>query len=58
MIKLALVSAVILQIVVAIYSEGLVRALAELSAFLLVIAIGVNYKHQKSRKLQQSLKEN
>lgn len=50
--KAVLVIAVILQIIVAIQSEGLIRALAELSAFLLVLAIVFSYKQQKRRKLE------
>ncbi len=50
--KSVLVIAVILQIIVAIQSEGLIRALAELSAFLLVLAIVFSYKQQKRRKLE------
>jgi hypothetical protein len=50
--KAVLVIAVLLQIIVAIQSEGLIRALAELSAFLLVLAIVFSYKQQKRRKLE------
>lgn len=49
--KTVLVSAVLLQIVVAIQSEGLIRSLAELSAFLLVIAIALSHRQQKHAKL-------
>jgi hypothetical protein len=51
MMKAALVIAVILQIVVAIQSDGLVRALAELSAFLLVFVLVLCAKTQKRKKL-------
>jgi|GEM_PF-1085285 len=51
MMKAALVIAVILQIVVAIQSDGLVRALAELSAFLLVFVLVLSAKTQKRKKL-------
>ncbi|MEZ8099620.1 MULTISPECIES: hypothetical protein [Vibrio] len=52
MIKAVLVIGVILQIVVAIQSEGLARSLAELSAFLLVLAIVFNLKTSKRKKQQ------
>lgn len=50
--KTILVVAVILQIVVAVQSEGLVRALAELCAFLLVVAIVFSFKQQKRHALE------
>lgn len=51
MIKAVLVIAVILQIVVAVQSDGLVRALAELSAFLLVSVLVLSGNTQKRKKL-------
>lgn len=57
MMKAALVIAVILQIVVAVQSDGLVRALAELSAFLLVSVLVLSAKSQKRKKLTQKADE-
>lgn len=57
MMKAALVIAVILQIVVAVQSDGLVRALAELSAFLLVSVLVLSAKSQKRKKLVQNADE-
>ena len=45
--RVILVIAVILQIIVAVQSEGLTRALAELSAFLLVLGIVFSFKQKK-----------
>ncbi|MGD8115560.1 MULTISPECIES: hypothetical protein [unclassified Vibrio] len=50
--KALLVIAVLLQITVALQSEGLVRALAELSAFLLVVTIASSTKQQKRQSLE------
>ncbi|EGA66878.1 hypothetical protein [Vibrio brasiliensis] len=50
--KAILVVAVLLQIIVAVQSEGLIRALTELSAFLLVVAIVVSSKQQKRQSLE------
>ncbi|WP_190277908.1 hypothetical protein [Vibrio sinaloensis] len=50
--KTLLVIAVLLQIVVAIQSEGLIRALAELSAFLLVAAMVLSHRQQKHTKFR------
>ncbi|MBE8573489.1 MULTISPECIES: hypothetical protein [unclassified Vibrio] len=47
MAKLVLIAAVALQIGIAISSEGLARSLAELTAFLIVIALVVIYKNSK-----------
>lgn len=55
--KTVLVSAVLLQIVVAIQSEGLIRSLAELSAFLLVVAIALSHKQQKHAKVNIKAEE-
>ncbi|MCW8334649.1 hypothetical protein [Vibrio paucivorans] len=45
--KILLAAAVLLQIVVAVQTEGLTRALAELSAFLLVLAIVFSIRSSK-----------
>ncbi|MGY5539139.1 hypothetical protein [Vibrio brasiliensis] len=50
--KALLVVAVLLQITVALQSEGLVKALAELSAFLLVVTIASSTKQQKRQSLE------
>ncbi|MEF1255116.1 MULTISPECIES: hypothetical protein [unclassified Vibrio] len=50
--KALLVIAVLLQITVALQSEGLVKALAELSAFLLVVTIASSTKQQKRQSLE------
>ncbi|MCZ4293710.1 hypothetical protein [Vibrio sinaloensis] len=50
--KALLVVAVLLQITVALQSEGLVKALAELSAFLLVVTIAFSTKQQKRQSLE------
>ncbi|MGD8231211.1 hypothetical protein [Vibrio sp. TRT 1302] len=50
--KALLVVAVLLQIMVALQSEGLVKALAELSAFLLVVTIAFSTKQQKRQSLE------
>ncbi len=55
MIKAILVFAVILQIIVAVQSEGLARSLAELTAFLLVCAFVFNLKASKRSKLQGNI---
>ncbi|MFW8652308.1 hypothetical protein [Vibrio diabolicus] len=48
MVKLVLIAAVALQIGIAISSEGLARSLAELTAFLIAIAlVVVTYKNSK-----------
>ncbi|MGR5497527.1 hypothetical protein [Vibrio diabolicus] len=47
MVKLVLIAAVVLQIGIAISSEGLARSLAELTAFLIAIALVVTYKNSK-----------
>ncbi|ENB2046607.1 hypothetical protein FUB10_002998 [Vibrio alginolyticus] len=47
MAKLVLIAAVALQIGIAISSEGLARSLAELTAFLISIALVVIYKNSK-----------
>ena len=46
--KAVLIIAVILQIIVAMQSEGLIRALAELSAFLLLVAIVFSHQQNKT----------
>lgn len=57
MTRALLVIAVIIQIVVAIQSEGLARALAELCAFLLVVAIVFELKPAKRTKLQRNIED-
>jgi len=57
MMKAVLVIAVILQIVVAIQSEGLARSLAEFSAFLLVLAIVFDLKTSKRKKRQPNVED-
>ncbi|MGR5408509.1 hypothetical protein [Vibrio sp. PNB22_4_1] len=52
MIKLALAVAVLLQIGVAISSEGLMRSLAELTAFLVALALVLVHKSQSVRKAE------
>ncbi len=48
MVKTALIAAILLQIVVSLISEGLAKSLAELSAFLITIAL-VFFHHQQSK---------
>ena len=52
MIKVVLLLAVVLQLIVAIQTEGLTRALSELSAFLLLVALVANHKQQKRMKVK------
>ncbi|EDM59476.1 hypothetical protein KUH14_002407 [Vibrio parahaemolyticus] len=47
MVKLVLLIAVVLQIGIAISSEGLIRSLAELTAFLIAIALVFALKSDK-----------
>ncbi|AYF19249.1 TPA: hypothetical protein NJ279_001816 [Vibrio parahaemolyticus] len=47
MVKLVLLIAVVLQIGIAIGSEGLIRSLAELTAFLIAIALVFALKSDK-----------
>ncbi|WP_319536525.1 hypothetical protein [uncultured Vibrio sp.] len=49
MVKTALVAAVLLQIGISLNSEGLARSLAELTAFLIAIALVFTHKHQSTR---------
>lgn len=42
--KIIILVAIVLQITLAIQSEGLVRSIAELTAFLLVASLVLNYK--------------
>ncbi|MDF2153593.1 hypothetical protein [Vibrio sp. CAU 1672] len=44
MLKLVLIAAVIVQIGVALSSAGLARALAELTAFLVAVALALAYQ--------------
>ncbi|MDV6253008.1 hypothetical protein [Vibrio sp. EA2] len=46
MVKTALIAAVLLQIGISLNSEGLARSLAELTAFLIAIALVFTHKHQ------------
>ncbi|WP_260869964.1 hypothetical protein [Vibrio jasicida] len=50
MIKLALVAAVLLQIGLAMSTEGLTRSLAELTAFLVAIALVLVHKKTEREK--------
>ncbi|CAH1529424.1 hypothetical protein GCM10007906_27830 [Vibrio hyugaensis] len=52
MIKLALVAAVLLQIGLAMSTEGLTRSLAELTAFLVAIALVLVHKNQSAKKAE------
>ena len=54
MIKLALAAAVLLQIGVAVSTEGLTRSLAELTAFLVAIALVLVHKSQSTRKVEST----
>ncbi|CAM3187569.1 hypothetical protein [Vibrio neptunius] len=50
--KAVIVLAILIQILVAVQSEGLVRSLAELSAFLFIAALVLIYQRQKRKKLK------
>ncbi|NRF27934.1 hypothetical protein HRJ45_23380 [Vibrio coralliilyticus] len=50
--KAVIVLAILIQILFAVQSEGLVRSLAELSAFLFIAALVFIYQRQKRRKLK------
>ncbi|WP_440889311.1 hypothetical protein [Vibrio sp. WZ-1] len=52
MIKLVLEAAVLLQIGIAVSSEGLMRSLAELTAFLIAIALVLVHRSQSTRKAE------
>ncbi|MFM2610834.1 hypothetical protein [Vibrio campbellii] len=52
MIKLVLAAAVLLQIGVAMSTQGLTRSLAELTAFLVAIALVLVHKNQSTRKVE------
>ncbi len=52
MIKLALVAAVLLQIGLAMSTEGLTRSLVELTAFLVAIALVFVHKNQSAKKAE------
>ncbi|UTZ25847.1 hypothetical protein HB761_03210 [Vibrio campbellii] len=54
MIKLALAAAVLLQIGVAVSAEGLTRSLAELTAFLVAIALVLVHKSQSAQKAEST----
>ncbi|MBR9874055.1 MAG: hypothetical protein GYB23_07285 [Vibrionaceae bacterium] len=49
MVKTALIAAVLLQIGISLNSEGLARSLAELTAFLIAIALVFIHKQQSDR---------
>ncbi|NRB68883.1 MAG: hypothetical protein HRU48_16180 [Vibrio sp.] len=50
--KAVIVLVILIQILVAVQSEGLVRSLAELSAFLFIAALVLIYQRQKRKKLK------
>ncbi|USD50850.1 hypothetical protein J4N37_04555 [Vibrio sp. SCSIO 43153] len=54
MIKLALAAAVLLQIGVAVSTEGLTRSLAELTAFLVAIALVLVHRSQSVQKAKST----
>ncbi|AXY01537.1 MULTISPECIES: hypothetical protein [Vibrio] len=54
MIKFVLAASVFLQIGIAVSSEGLTRSLAELTAFLVAIALVLVHKSQRVRKDDQT----
>ncbi|YCO02825.1 hypothetical protein ACB087_20615 [Vibrio sp. VNB-15] len=58
MIKFALATAVLLQIGIAVSSEGLTRSLAELTAFLVAIALALVHKSQKVTKAESTQPQN
>ncbi|WP_243976388.1 hypothetical protein [Vibrio natriegens] len=49
MVKTALIAAVLLQIGISLNSEGLARSLAELTAFLIAIALVFTHKQRSDR---------
>lgn len=53
--KMVLVSAVLLQIALAIVSEGLIRSLAELTAFVLTVALIISIKKAKQQNCSASI---
>ena len=54
MIKLVLAAAVLLQIGVAMSTQGLTRSLAELTAFLVALALVLVHKSQSTRKVEST----
>jgi hypothetical protein len=58
MVKTALIAAVLLQIVVSLNSEGLARSLAELTAFLITIALVFVHNHPRERTSDETKSEN
>ncbi len=54
--KMVLVSAILLQIALAIVSEGLIRSLAELTAFVLTIALVMSIKKAKQHNCSAFVK--
>ncbi len=47
MVKTALIAAILLQIVVALISEGLAKSLAELTAFIITVALVLAHNQQR-----------
>lgn len=58
MIKLVLAAAVLLQIGVAMSTQGLTRSLAELTAFLVAIALVLVHKSKAREKSSNPASEN
>ncbi len=55
MVKTALIAAVLLQIVVSLISDGLVKSLAELTAFIITVAL-VFIHHQEKEPASEETK--
>ena len=49
-VKIIIVLATLLQIFIAMQSEGLVRALVELSAFLMLISLALEFKLKRQSR--------
>ncbi len=54
MVKTALIAAILLQIVVSLMSEGLAKSLAELTAFIITIALVLVHNQQRKYSSQQA----
>ncbi len=54
MVKTALIAAILLQIVVSLISEGLAKSLAELTAFIITIALVLVHHQQRKCTSQQA----
>lgn len=52
--KIALIAAIIVQIIIAIFNEGLWRAFAELTAFVLLIVLVLLYRQDRSLSKSKS----